>query len=81
MADEGRKMVMAYPSSFGFDEKIVPEKFKPTAHIFYSERVMDVSRRTVVERIREERLMFVGRVLRSSTMVLINGAGTRRRPN
>lgn len=42
MADEGRNMVMAYPSSFGFEENKVPAAFAPTAHIFYSERVMDL---------------------------------------
>ncbi|KAJ1572024.1 hypothetical protein NDA11_002144 [Ustilago hordei] len=42
MADEGRNMVMAYPSSFGFEENEVPAAFAPTAHIFYSERVMDL---------------------------------------
>ncbi|SPO37981.1 uncharacterized protein PSFLO_03458 [Pseudozyma flocculosa] len=42
MADEGRNMVMAYPSSFRFKDGHVPSTFAPTAHIFYGERVMDV---------------------------------------
>ncbi|KAJ1020786.1 hypothetical protein NDA16_004176 [Ustilago loliicola] len=40
--DEGRNMVMAYPSSFVFENNHVPDVFAPTAHIFYSERVMDL---------------------------------------
>ncbi|CDU25619.1 uncharacterized protein SPSC_05790 [Sporisorium scitamineum] len=42
MADEGRNMVMAYPSSFVFKDNHVPAVFAPTAHIFYGERVMDL---------------------------------------
>ena len=42
MADEGRNMVMAYPSPFVFENNEVPSAFAPTAHIFYSERVMDL---------------------------------------
>ncbi|SJX62147.1 uncharacterized protein SRS1_12995 [Sporisorium reilianum f. sp. reilianum] len=42
MADEGRNMVMAYPSSFVFKDNHVPAVFAPTAHIFYAERVLDL---------------------------------------
>ncbi|KAI9060986.1 hypothetical protein FKP32DRAFT_1654854 [Trametes sanguinea] len=40
--DEGRNTVLAYPSSFKFQDRKVPLDFQPTAHIFYSERVMEV---------------------------------------
>ncbi|KAI0671554.1 Mss4-like protein [Trametes maxima] len=40
--DEGRNTVLAYPSSFKFPDGKVPVDFQPTAHIFYSERVMEV---------------------------------------
>ena len=40
--DEGRNTVLAYPSSFKFPNRKVPLDFQPTAHIFYSERVMDI---------------------------------------
>ncbi|KAI0346557.1 hypothetical protein BDW22DRAFT_1322973 [Trametopsis cervina] len=40
--DEGRSTVLAYPGAFKFKDKKVPADFQPTAHIFYSERVMDV---------------------------------------
>lgn len=40
--DEGRNMVMAYPSSFNFEGGHVPDAFAPSAHIFYGERVMDL---------------------------------------
>jgi len=52
LADEGRAMVMAYPSSFIFHEKDehnesarhgrVPDTFRPKAHIFYKERLMEI---------------------------------------
>ncbi|KAH9838371.1 Mss4-like protein [Rhodofomes roseus] len=42
MFDEGRNTVLAYPSSFRFKDAKVPLDFQPTAHIFYSQRVMDV---------------------------------------
>lgn len=35
-------MVMAYPSSFEFKDRHVPEAFAPSAHIFYGERVIDI---------------------------------------
>ncbi|OSX58734.1 hypothetical protein POSPLADRAFT_1151301 [Postia placenta MAD-698-R-SB12] len=40
--DEGRNTVLAYPSSFRFPEHKVPFNFQPTAHIFYSQRVMEI---------------------------------------
>lgn len=40
--DEGRNTVLAYPSSFRFPEHKVPLDFQPTAHIFYSQRVMEI---------------------------------------
>ncbi|KAI0077896.1 hypothetical protein K474DRAFT_1661129 [Panus rudis PR-1116 ss-1] len=40
--DEGRNVVLAYPSSFKFEDGHVPKEFQPTAHIFYSERVMEI---------------------------------------
>ncbi|KAM5538482.1 hypothetical protein V8D89_007815 [Ganoderma adspersum] len=40
--DEGRNTVLAYPSAFEFPGSKVPASFRPTAHIFYSQRVMDI---------------------------------------
>lgn len=40
--DEGRRTVLAYPSSFRFENNKIPLDFQPTAHIFYAERVMEV---------------------------------------
>ena len=40
IADEVRRMWLAFPSLFGF--QTVPAAFRPSAHIFYSSRVMDV---------------------------------------
>ncbi len=43
IADEGRNMWLAFPSLFkfsGYPE--VPEKFKPSCHIFYGMRVIDI---------------------------------------
>jgi hypothetical protein len=44
IADEGRRMWLAFPSlfDFGFPPK-VPEAFRPTCHIFYGSRVIDIS--------------------------------------
>ena len=42
IADEGRRMWLAFPTLFDFAEK-VPASFRPTCHIFYGERVIDVS--------------------------------------
>jgi hypothetical protein len=41
--DEGRAMVLVYPSTIRFEDDQVPRDFQPTAHIFYAERVMDVA--------------------------------------
>ncbi|MEA2061623.1 MAG: GFA family protein [Thermodesulfobacteriota bacterium] len=40
IADEGRKMWLAFPSLFNFGQQI-PASFKPTCHIFYGTRVME----------------------------------------
>ena len=43
IADEGRKLWLAFPSLFEFGRPPkVPETFKPTCHIFYSARVFDM---------------------------------------
>ena len=42
MADEGRNMWMSFPTLFKFSQHIVPEAFKPTDHIFYRQRCMDI---------------------------------------
>ena len=43
IADEGRRMWLAFPPlfDFGFPPK-VPKVFLPTCHIFYGSRVMDI---------------------------------------
>ena len=44
IADEGRKMWLAFPSLFNFGGvSKVPTKFKPTCHIFYGMRVIDIN--------------------------------------
>ncbi len=43
IADEGRNMWLAFPSLFDFGAPSqVPETFKPSCHIFYGMRVMDI---------------------------------------
>ena len=43
IADEGRNMWLAFPTLFDFDVPArVPDAFRPTCHIFYSMRVIDV---------------------------------------
>jgi hypothetical protein len=43
IADEGRNMWLAFPTLFDFGQPPrVPDAFKPTCHIFYGMRVMDV---------------------------------------
>ncbi len=44
LADEGRRMWLAFPSlfDFGFPPN-VPEAFKPNCHIFYSMRMIDLN--------------------------------------
>ncbi len=43
IADEGRNMWLAFPTLFDFaGTSEVPEKFRPTCHIFYSMRVIDI---------------------------------------
>ena len=44
VADEGRRMWLAFPSLFDFGHvSRVPASFKPTCHIFYSLRVVDIN--------------------------------------
>lgn len=44
IADEGRRMWLAFPSLFDFDQRAgVPEAFKPSCHIFYNMRVADAA--------------------------------------
>ena len=42
IADEGRRMWLAFPSLFQF-EGSTPLSFKPTSHIFYGQRKLDVN--------------------------------------
>ena len=42
IADEGRNMWMSFPTLFKFDNKQIPDAFKPSCHIFYEQRVIDV---------------------------------------
>jgi len=43
IADEGRNMWLAFPSLFDFGSPPrVPEAFKPSCHIFYGMRVIEV---------------------------------------
>ena len=43
IADEGRRMWLAFPSLFDFGPRTeVPDSFKPSCHIFYAMRVADV---------------------------------------
>ena len=43
IADEGRRMWLAFPSLFDFGTPPqIPEAFRPSCHIFYGMRVMDV---------------------------------------
>jgi len=44
IADEGRRMWLAFPSLFDFGHVTnIPRAFKPTCHIFYSMRVVDIN--------------------------------------
>ena len=43
IADEGRNMWLAFPTLFDFgDPRQVPDAFRPSCHIFYRMRVIDV---------------------------------------
>lgn len=43
LADEGRRMWLAFPGLFDFGHpRRIPIAFRPTCHIFYGARVMDV---------------------------------------
>ena len=44
VADEGRRMWLAFPPLFDFgNPRTVPDSFRPTCHIFYGSRVIDVA--------------------------------------
>ena len=44
IADEGRRMWLAFPTLFDFRQGAeTPDSFKPTCHIFYSQRLIDIS--------------------------------------
>ena len=44
IADEGRRMWLAFPSLFEFgNTPMLPETFKPTCHIFYGTRLIDMN--------------------------------------
>lgn len=44
LADEGRNMWLAFPSLFDFGRPPrVPRSFKPTCHIFYAARTLDMN--------------------------------------
>lgn len=40
--DEGRRVVLAYPSSFSFKDRKVPKEFAPSCHIFYGESIIEI---------------------------------------
>lgn len=43
IADEGRRMWLAFPTLFDFGQGAeTPDSFKPTCHIFYSQRMTDI---------------------------------------
>lgn len=42
MADEGRKMWMAFPTLFKTDSGELPEAFRASCHIFYKDRRLDI---------------------------------------
>ena len=44
IADEGRRMWLAFPTLFDFRQGAeTPDSFKPTCHIFYNQRLIDIS--------------------------------------
>ncbi|MEJ2470871.1 MAG: GFA family protein [Desulfuromonadales bacterium] len=44
MADEGRRMWLAFPTLFDFGPVAeTPASFQPTCHIFYAQRVIEIS--------------------------------------
>ena len=43
IADEGRRMWLAFPELFNLGHRTkVPDSFKPTCHIFYDMRVVEI---------------------------------------
>lgn len=43
ICDEGRNMLMMFPPLFKFDRNKIPDKFRPTDHIFYGQRMVDIN--------------------------------------
>eukprot|EP00996_Jenningsia_fusiforme_P003534 NODE_4331_length_826_cov_24.731017_g4003_i0.p3 GENE.NODE_4331_length_826_cov_24.731017_g4003_i0~~NODE_4331_length_826_cov_24.731017_g4003_i0.p3 ORF type:complete len:190 (-),score=20.92 NODE_4331_length_826_cov_24.731017_g4003_i0:227-796(-) len=48
LADEGRRMFLAFGTLFNFEEMSdgngqIPQSFRPTCHIFYGSRVVDIN--------------------------------------
>eukprot|EP01006_Ploeotia_vitrea_P063199 TRINITY_DN85105_c0_g1_i1.p2 TRINITY_DN85105_c0_g1~~TRINITY_DN85105_c0_g1_i1.p2 ORF type:complete len:169 (+),score=16.10 TRINITY_DN85105_c0_g1_i1:26-532(+) len=43
LADEGRRMFLSFGPAWRFNDGVVPECFKPTCHIFYGSRVLDIA--------------------------------------
>lgn len=43
MADDGRNMWMSFPTLFKFPDSKPPEAFRPSCHIFYNQRCIDIS--------------------------------------
>lgn len=44
IADEGRRMWLAFPSLFDFGHvSKIPDRFKPSCHLFYGMRVFDMN--------------------------------------
>ena len=41
--DEGRNMILLFPSLIHFKTKEDRDRFKPKCHMFYSQRVMDIN--------------------------------------
>ncbi|SHJ20411.1 Uncharacterized conserved protein [Malonomonas rubra DSM 5091] len=42
IADEGRRMWLAFPSLFDFQGGKIPTAFKPSCHLFYGQRAIDI---------------------------------------
>ncbi|KAL3149422.1 hypothetical protein ABBQ32_002216 [Trebouxia sp. C0010 RCD-2024] len=42
IADEGRNMWMSFPTLFKFPARKTPDAFKPSCHIFYEQRCVDI---------------------------------------
>jgi hypothetical protein len=42
LADEGRNMMLIFPTIFRFQCDCIPDAFKPTCHIFYGQHVISI---------------------------------------